>query len=341
MQAERDTPTEQRRIDKGNLMERILMLGYGPVGAAVVAQRKARVLRVAQRSRPEALPAGVEFAACDVLDADAVRAAAEGVTQIVLSVGFAYNRNVWRAAWPLAMRNVLAAAESVGARLVFVDNLYMYGPQNEPLNEGMPLTRHAAKPAVRAQVTRAWMEAHQAGRVRVAALRASDFYGPRVTQSHLGTHGFGALAQGRPAMLVVDPDQPHDFAYVPDIARAVWSLLDAPDADFGQAWHVPQPPIRTARQLLALGATAAGVPLRIRRVPMSLLPVLGMFDPLLREMVEMRFQWDRPYRVDATKFARRFWSDPTPFEAGVPLTIRSFRAESVEENPTDFAKVDA
>lgn len=316
-------------------MERILVIGYGPVGAAVVAQGGGQSLRVAQRRRPQGLPAGVEFVACDVLNAAAVRAAAEGVAQIVLSVGFAYDRKVWRADWPRAMSNVLAAAEAVGARLVFVDNLYMYGPQTGPLHEDMPLARHGAKPAVRAAITETWMSAHQTGRVRVAAVRASDFYGPGVALSHLGAQGLGALAQGRPAMLVVDPDQPHDFAYVPDIARAVWSLLGAPDGDFGQAWHVPQAPTRTTRQVLALGASEAGVALKLRRVPPSLLPVLGLVTPVLREMAEMRFQWDRPYRVDASKFARRFWSDPTPFEVGVPLTIQSFRPAQAGKPPVD------
>lgn len=306
-------------------MERILVLGYGPVGAAVLAQGGGRCLRVAQRSRPDGLPAEVEFTACDVLDPVAIRSAAEGVSQIVLSVGFAYDRKVWSRDWPRAMANVLAAAEAVGARLVFVDNLYMYGPQTAPLHEGMALTRYGTKPAVRAEITETWMAAHRSGRVRVAAVRASDFYGPGAAQSHLGATGLGALAQGRPALIVVDPDQPHDFAYVPDIARAVWSLLDATDADFGQAWHVPHAPIRTPRQLLALGADTAGGALKIRRVPMSMLPVLGVFNPFLREMAEMRFQWDRPYHVDASRFARRFWSDPTPFEIGVPLTIRSFQ----------------
>ena len=310
-------------------MEKILVLGYGPVGAAVVANGAGRSLRVAQRTRPAGLPAGVEFVACDILDPAAVQAAAQGVTQIVLAVGFAYARTVWRKNWPRAMENVLAAAEAVGARLVFVDNLYMYGPQRTPLHEDMALTRFGAKPAIRAAITETWLTAHRAGRVRVAALRASDFYGPGVAQSHLGEMGLAALAQGKPAMLIVDPDQPHDFAYVPDIARAVWSLLDAGDEDFGQAWHVPQAAIRSTRQVLALGAAVAGVPLKIRRVPMALLPVLGVFNPLLREMVEMRFQWDRPYRVDATKFARRFWSDPTPFETGVAQTIRSFQPQLV------------
>jgi nucleoside-diphosphate-sugar epimerase len=316
-------------------MERILVLGYGPVGSAVVAQGGGRRLRVAQRSSPEGLPAGVEFTACDVLDEAAVRTAAEGVSQIVLSVGFAYDRKVWRADWPRAMANVLSATEAVGARMVFVDNLYLYGPQTAPLNEGMPLTRYGAKPALRAELAETWMAAHRAGRVRVAAVRASDFYGPGVTQSHLGALSLGALAEGRPAMLIVDPDQPHDFAYVPDIARAVWSLLDAPDAEFGRAWHVPQAPIRTTRELLALGAIEADVALKIRRVPMSLLPMLGVFNPLLREMAEMRFQWDRPYCVDATRFARRFWSDATPFEVGVPLTIGSFQPTNGVERSVD------
>jgi len=307
-------------------MERILILGYGPVGAAVAALASGRQVRIAQRGMPQGLPAGAEFVSCDVLDDTAVQAAVDGVSQIVLTVGFTYDRAIWRTHWPRAMANVLAAAEAAGARLVFVDNLYMYGPRTSPLREDMALTDHGAKPAVRAAITRQWMKAQKEGRVQVAAVRASDFLGPGALQSHLGALGLAALAQGKPAMLTIDPDQRHDFTYVPDIARAVLSLLDAPDADFGQAWHVPNAPIRTTREVLALGAAAAGVPLRIRRIPMSLLPALGLFNPMLRELSEMRFQWDRSYEVDSSKFARRFRVDATPFETSVPATIRSFQS---------------
>ncbi len=149
---------------------------------------------------------------------------------------------------------------------------------------------------------------------------------PAVTQSHLGELAFGAIANGSRATLIAPPDTPHDFAYVPDIARAVLTLLDAPDDVFGQAWHMPCAPIRTPREILQLGAEALGVKLRITALPLWSLPIMGVGSPMMREMAEMRFQWDRPYRVDARKFATRFWSDVTPFEVGARATALSFRA---------------
>lgn len=305
----------------------IVVFGYGAVGRAVTERLAAqgRQVRVAQRSTPAGLPPGASFQRCDVLDADSVRAAARGVEQVVVAIGFPYEAAVWRKAWPRAMANLLAVCEAEQARMVFVDNLYMYGPQRAPLTEDMPLTAQGGKPAVRSEVTRLWRAASEAGRVKVAAIRPPDFYGPGVGNSHLGDLAFGALAKGKPATLIAPPDTAHDFAYVPDIGRCVTTLLGAPDEDYGQAWHTPCAPIRTPREILALGAAAIGVKPRITALPLGLLPVFGLVSPMMREMAEMRFQWDRPYRVDARKWTARFWSDVTPFEVGAPATARSFR----------------
>ena len=100
---------------------------------------------------------------------------------------------------------------------------------------------------------------------------------------------------------------------------------------FGQPWHVPCAPTRTTREILQIAADALGVPLRTRTLPAPLLTPIGLFSPFLREMREMRFQWDRPYRVDASKFARTFWSDVTPFESGVRETALSFRKSAAAD----------
>ena len=125
-------------------------------------------------------------------------------------------------------------------------------------------------------------------------------------------------------MLIAKPDQPHAFAYVPDIARGVVSLLDAPDDDFGQAWHIPCAPITTPREILSIGAQSLGQKLKITSIPLWTLSLFGLFMPFMKEMVEMRFQWDRSYDVDSSKFAKRFWSNATPFEIGAAETARSF-----------------
>jgi hypothetical protein len=104
----------------------------------------------------------------------------------------------------------------------------------------------------------------------------------------------------------------------------VTTLLDAPDEDFGQVWHSPCAPTRTSREILAIGADAIGAKLRVTTIPIWLLPVLGISSTFLREVYEMRFTLDRPYRVDASKWKRRFWSDVTPFEAGAAVTAHAF-----------------
>jgi nucleoside-diphosphate-sugar epimerase len=306
------------------MTQQITVFGYGATGRPIVELLAARGdnVRVATRNRPANLPIGVEHMVCDVLEAaDVVRALA-GSTQAVLAVGFAYDARLWRTVWPKTMTNMIEGCAETGARLVFIDNLYQLGPQVSPRTEEMPLTTKGEKPVILAEVTRIWQAAR--GRVKVAALRCSDFYGPGVLVSHLGVTAFGELAKGRPAQLLVPADTPHDFAYVPDIARAMVMLLDADDKDFGQVWNMPCAPTRSPRALLAMGAVAIGKRLRVWAVPLALLRPIGLFVRFTREVADVGFTWDRPYVVDGGKFARRFGFVPTPFETGVPVTVRAF-----------------
>lgn len=307
---------------------RVTVFGYGPTGEATVDRLigRGQKVRVVQRRRPANLPPGVEFMACDALYADQVLAAMTGAEQAVITTGFEYNGKVWKAVWPKAMANFIAAAEATGARVIQIDNMYMYGPQDEPIREDMPLTSYGVKPAVRAEITRMWMKAAAEKRILWAALRAPDFYGPGVDRSHMGDVGFGMIAKNQAATLVLPPDTPHAMAYVPDIGRAAVSLLDADDDAYGQAWHVPCAPTITPRQVLAIGARAMGRKLKIMAIPPLMLKAMGLFVPFFREVSEMSFTWDRPYHVDATKFGTRFWSDATPFEVGAKVTALSFRA---------------
>ena len=308
------------------MTQQITVFGYGAVGQRIVEQLMARGnrVRVATRRRPTNLPADVEHVPCDVLDAGDVRAALAGSAQAVLAVGFAYDSRVWRTVWPQTMTNMVEGCAAAGTRLVFIDNLYQLGPQTAPRTEDMPLATTGEKPVILAEVARIWQAARD--RVRIATLRCSDFYGPGVPVSHLGASAFGELAKNKPAQLLVPADTPHDFAYVPDIARAAVMLLDAPDEDFGQAWNMPCAPTRSPRTLLAMGAAALGHRLRVWAVPSSLLRPLGLVYRFAKEVADVGFTWDRPYIVDGGKFSRRFGFVPTPFEIGVPVTAHAFAA---------------
>ena len=307
------------------------VVGYGALGREIVTQLLAagRTVRVIQRSRPQDLPSGAEFVSADIMDKAAITAATAGAEAIVFALGLPYFADLWEKGWPLAMQNILAACEANGSRLVFADNLYLYGPQDGPLSEDLPAVDYGRKPKARAEVTRLWQAAHAAGRVQAVAVRSPDFYGPGVVQSVLGEASIAALAQGKRAVLLGNADLPHDVAHVSDYARAVITLLDAPADAYGQAWHVPTAPTLTLRQHLQVAADALGVPLQLTVLPGWAARPLGLFVPFIREAVEMQFLFDRPYLVDATKFSRRYWSDVVPFETGLAVTALAFRSSEV------------
>jgi nucleoside-diphosphate-sugar epimerase len=159
-------------------------------------------------------------------------------------------------------------------------------------------------------------------------------YGPvgRATAARLIAEGREViverrLPQRKAAVFVGSPGVLHDYAYVPDIARATTTLLAAPDSAFGQAWHMPARQPGATRDLLQIAADALNVKSRISVLPAWMLGPGAIFSPFLRELKEMRFQWDRPYQVDASRFEAAFWSDVTPFETGVSATALAYRDE--------------
>ena len=309
---------------------RVAIVGYGAVGretAKLLVARGEKVC-IAQRKRPGNLPEAAEFIATDVLDAESVLRACAGCDAAICCIGFPYNSRIWEKAWPKAMANMLAACAKGQARFIFADNLYMYGPQNRPLTEDMPLASYGRKPKVRTEITRIWQEVHGNGQVQAVAVRASDFYGPDVENSVLSNYGVQRLLQGKPALIPYSPEHPHSFTYVPDFARALVTLLDAPADAYGQAWHVPNAPAQSLRSLIIRAAEIIGVAPRISVMPRPMLHLLGLFNRQVYELIEMGFQTDRPYLVDAAKFAGRFWADATGFEAGLKATIASYAPQA-------------
>ena len=305
----------------------ITVLGYGSVGRSVTEALAARGdrVRVIQRNPPSTLPEGVKFARADAVTGAGLAEAIGEAQALVCALGLPYSGKIFRRDWPQVAQNCLDACARTGARFLLADNLYMYGPQTAPLTEDMPLNGDGNKPWARAEVTRLWQEAHARGRVMGCAVRASDFHGPDAQNSMLVGQGIDRLLAGKPAQMAFPVDHPHDYTYVPDFARAIVQLIDAGDADWGQAWHVPNAPTRTTRELLAMAAEVADVPLRVTVMPDLLRRAMGVFIPILSELEEMRFQWDRTYRVDSSKFTQRFGGTATPFEEGLAAVVAAHR----------------
>ncbi|MEQ9586450.1 MAG: NAD-dependent epimerase/dehydratase family protein [Parvibaculaceae bacterium] len=307
-------------------IEVIPVIGYGPIGRETtrLLLEKGYHVRVVQRREPEDLPDGATFTKADAMESTQLARAIDGTRTIVFALGLPYDGKTWAEGWPKAMTAVLTACEQAGARMVYADSLYLYGPQDQPLTETLPAVDYGLKPTARSAATRLWQKAFDDGRVKTAAVRAPDFFGPGVLTSVLGAATLGRMAQGKSARILISADHPHDIVHIADFARAIVTLVEAPDDAYGQAWHVPTPPTKTLREILTIAATAMDVPVRISVISSGFAKILGLFMPQVREAVELHYLFDRPYFVDSEKFRERFWSDVEPLERSIADTARSY-----------------
>ncbi|MFN2322369.1 MAG: NAD-dependent epimerase/dehydratase family protein [Trueperaceae bacterium] len=302
-----------------------VIFGTGPVGcwtARALVEQGHRVRAVNRRgTRPDLLPAEVEVVAADVADPGAAVAAAAGAVVVVQALNAPYDR--WDEGFPPLQAGALAAAEAAGARYVSVENLYMYDPSRVIVEDGAiaPVGR---KGALRQRLAQEVRDAHDAGRVRAAALRSADYYGPGVTGSAWGDRAFAPLVAGKAAQLTGSMDAKHSLAYVEDVGRAV-AVLATRDDLLGATWFAPHAPARTQRDLLEFAAGAAGVPPRASAMGTAMMRFGGLFVPQARAMVEMMVQFTQPFVVDASRSEAALGLAATPLEEGMARTVAWYR----------------
>ena len=302
-----------------------VVFGTGQVGSALAAHLAGQgiAVRAVSRRRPTGL-AGVDWQGADAADPEAAADAAKDASVIYQCLNAPYNQ--WPERFPPLQRSVLAAAERTGALLVSLENLYGYGPVGgSPMTEDLPLAATGAKGRARAAMTAELLAAADAGRVRIAIGRASDFFGPGVTGgSTLGERVFGNALAGRRADFIGNPDLPHTYSYVPDIAAGLATLGTDPRAA-GQVWHLPGPPTGTTRALLDLVAADVGHPVGVRALPKLAVRALGLVNPMLRGLAEMAYQFDEPFVMDTSKYESAFGAAGTPLATAVAATVTWYR----------------
>jgi nucleoside-diphosphate-sugar epimerase len=307
---------------------RHVIFGTGAIGLATLdaLRRRGETARLINRSGSARVPPDVEVVAGDARDPGFTTEVARGASVVYQTLNPPYPE--WTAQFPLLQAGVLAAAEATGARLVSMENVYMYGrPAGHVLTEDRPYDAHTRKGQLRGRMARDLLAAHEVGRLEVAIGRASDYFGPRGgAQSNLGDRVVPAALAGKTATVLGDPDQPHTYTYVPDIGEGLAALGEHPDAP-GQVWHLPNDPdTRSTRQLVDLVYRHAGHPRgRLRRLPPVLLQALGLVNPTMRELVEMQYQFEEPFVVDSSKITDKLGVEATPVEDALAETLRSYR----------------
>jgi nucleoside-diphosphate-sugar epimerase len=301
-----------------------VVLGAGPLGLAVVRalrEREGRV-RVVNRGSPVAVAGDVEHATGDLADPEQAVELCAGASVVHFCAQPPYTD--WPAAFPPLLDGAIAGAEAADAVLVAAENCYAYGPVDGPLTEDLPADPAGPKGETRARMTETLFDAHEAGRVRATAGRASDFYGPGVTESVVGERVFEPALEGRPVYLLGDPDAPHTYTYIDDFARALVTL-GGDERALGEVWHVPSAETPTTREFVELVCAVAGTRARVRTVPSWLFRVVAQLSPMLRELRETSYQFEAPFVVDHSKFATTFGADPTPHEEAVRATLDWYR----------------
>jgi nucleoside-diphosphate-sugar epimerase len=296
-----------------------VILGAGQIGTGL-ANRLAKLGHyvVAVRRTAASPRDGVRTVAGDVSDLTFAREMGKGADVVYHVMNPAYH--LWQTELPPLTDGVIAAATSSGARLVVLDNLYMHGGMN-----GVAITETTAqepcskKGALRKQMFDKVMAAQSAGAIRVAYARASDFIGPGVEQGHISSRFFDAVLKGKAGDLLGDPKLPHAFTYIDDVV-ATLATLGSDDRGLGQTWIVPTLQAAPVTVWLDALGVALNRKIKTRVAPAWMLGILGVFVPIMRELKEMRYQWESPYRVDDSKFRKAFGAAATPFAQQVTET---------------------
>lgn len=307
--------------------ELCVIFGAGPLAQSVMRalHRRGKPIKMVNRSgkRSTGIPADVEVTGGDAYSTDFTRGVTRDAEAVYQCAQPAYQS--WVTDFPPLQASILEGAAASGAKLIVGENLYMYGDTNgQPIREDMPYAAHTRKGKVRAEMATTLREAHQEGKVRVATARGSDFYGPGVLSSSLGERTFVPLLQGKPAEVIGSLDLQHAYTYIDDFGEAM-AILGERDEALGQAWHVPNPPALTQRELLTLFFKEAGLEPKFTVIGKFILTVGGMFVPSAREMVEMAYEFEKPFLVDSSRFINTFGDIATPYEVTVKETIAWYR----------------
>lgn len=301
----------------------VVLGASGGLGGAVVRAlaRERRPVRAVSRAGTGPESPGVEWVAADLSDREAAVTACAGAAVVVNAMQPPYDR--WAELFPALISGVLAGAEAAGAKLVMVDNLYMYGPTSGELTEDTPRRATGTKGTLRIRIEDELLSAHRDGRVRVCIGRLSDYYGVGGVNSSLVKTVLEPAMKGRTMRWLGSLDQPRTLHYLDDAARGLLVLADQDRAD-GEVWHLPAAPAITGRDFTALVNAHLERPVKVAVMSKLALRIGGLFSAPARETAEVFYQWDRPFVSSSAKFESAFGAiQVTPHDEALANTLRA------------------
>ena len=307
-------------------MQTILGSG-GAIGIELAKSLKSHTddIRLVSRNPKKINETDLLFSA-DLTDKSQISKAVAGSSVCYLTVGFDYSTKNWQEKWMPLIRNTVDACAEHKTKLVFFDNVYAIGGDNvKHITENSPISPSSKKGEVRADVDRYILEAVEKGRIDAIIARAPDFFGPIKDKSMLMNMVYDNLAKGKAAQWLCKTDVPHTTGFTPDLAKGT-AILGNSSESFNQIWNLPAPKeAPTAIEWVQLFVDEMGGKTNIQSLPSWAIKLLGVFVPILGEIYEMRYQYDRPYVFDSSKFVNRFNYTPVSNREAVKFTVNALK----------------
>lgn len=296
----------------------------GTIGSLLAKELRNYTDRIRLVSRnPKKVNESDELLAADLLIPERVEAAVAGSDVVYLMVGLEYKTSVWKKQWPRLMRLVIDACIRHRSRLVFFDNIYMYDINSIPnMTESSLMNPPSGKGEVRMKLVQMIMDNVRSGRLMALIARSADFYGPGNGKNILLNEVvFKRLRKRQIPVWFITAAKKHSFTFTLDAAKATALLGNTSDA-YNQVWHLPTDHnILTIKEIINLFADEMKTRNKVLVVPLLLLKMMGIVNPVLREFREMIYQYDRDYFFDSSRFLNRFDFKPTTYREGIRSTV--------------------
>lgn len=253
--------------------------------------------------------------------------AVEGADVAYLTIGLPYKIKEWEEKWPIIMKNVINACHYHNCKLVFFDNVYMYGLVKGKMTEKTPNNPCSRKGVVRKNIADTLKHAWEEGRVKALIARAADFYGPEAKNSVFNILIFENLKKGKKASWIANPNLRHSFTYTPDAAKAT-AIIGNTENAYNQVWHLPtHKDALTGKEYIEIMAREMGAKPKMNVIKSWMLKLGGIFNPMLKELVEMNYQLENEYLFDSSKFEKHFDFQPTAYQEGIKQMVNLMERE--------------
>jgi len=313
-------------------MQTILGSG-GSIGLELATALKQYTGKIRLVSRnPRKVNKDDELFSTDLTIGNNVDAAVKGSEVVYLTVGLKYDLKVWQETWPLLMRNVINACKKYNARMVFFDNVYMYDKDHlGNMTEDTPINPSSRKGEIRTKIAAMLMDEANKGNIKALIARSADFYSPYYTStSMLNEMVIKRFNSGQAPMWPISTMFKHSFTYTPDAGKAVAILGNSAEA-YNQVWHLPTAtnPL-TGKEWVNSLAEGYGKKPKVVTVSKFMFNMLGAFMPVMREIKEMLYQYERDYVFKSDKFEKKFRFSPTPYTEGIKKIIRQTKVAASE-----------